>query len=113
MSDIHEELKGPFLPPPVGVGTKVGDQTFFRPVKETEQEIIQDLRQKMRKIEGDIGLCDRVLVAKNSPGFTEFIKAVETKRDITRRDMETCYGTNDVLRMLQGRAQALNSMALI
>ena len=115
--DIHEELKGllegPFLGPPIGVEPKVGDSAHFRPIKETEGEYIADLQAKIRKAEGEIGLCDRVLVAKNSPGFVEFMKAVETKRDITRRDMESCYGSNDLLRMLQGRAQALNSMALI
>ncbi len=110
--DIHEELKGPFLGPPISTQGKVGE-SHFRPIKETEAEYIADIRGKIRKLEGEIGLCDRVLVAKNSPGFTEFIKAVQTKRDITRRDMETCYGSNDMIRILQGRAQALNSMALI
>ena len=92
---------------------KTGDSLHFRPTKETEAEYIQDMRDRMRKLEGEIGLCDRVLVAKNSPGFTEFIKAVELKRDITRRDMEGCYGDDSMLRILQGRAQAFSSMAMI
>ncbi len=113
LEELKEVLQGPFLGPPVGVGPKVGGSSHFRPIEQTEAEYIEDIRTKIRKAEGEVGLCDRILVAKNSPGFVEFIKAVELKRDITRRDMEACYGTNDMLRMLQGRAQALNSMALI
>jgi hypothetical protein len=105
--------EGPFLGQTPTIEDKTGDSLHFRPMKETEAEYIQDLRDKMSKLSGEIGLCDRILVAKNSPGFTEFIKAVTLKRDITRRDMEGCYGDDSMLRILQGRCQALTSMALI
>ena len=105
--------EGPFLGQTPTIAEKTGDSLHFRPTQETEAEYIQDLRDKMGKLAGEIGLCDRILVAKNSPGFTEFIKAVVLKRDITRRDMEGCYGDDSMLRILQGRCQALTSMGMI
>lgn len=113
--DIHEELKGPFLPPPINMGERggPGPGSFFGSVQEQERQYIQDLRDRIRKIEGELGLCNRILVAKNSPGFMEFIKAVTNKRDLTRRDLEVSSGSNEELRVLQGRTQALSSMALI
>lgn len=110
MSDLP---KGPFLQPSLTTEGKTGENTHFRSVKEREAEYIADLRGKMRKLRADIGLADRVLVLKNAPGFTEFVTAVTRKRDLVRRDMETCFGDNSTLRMLQGRTQALTSILTI
>lgn len=105
--------EGPFLSPPLSTESKGGDSQHFRSVRDQEAEYIADLRAKMRKLRADIGLADRVLVLKNAPGFTEFVTAVTRKRDLVRRDMETCFGDNTVLRMLQGRTQALTSILSI
>ncbi len=105
--------KGPFLNPPLSTDAKTGEGTHFRSVREQEAEYITDLRAKMGKLRADIGLADRVLVLRNAPGFVEFVTAVTRKRDLVRRDMETCFGDNSTLRMLQGRTQALTSILSI
>lgn len=110
MQDFPE---GPFLSPPLSVDSKSGTGTHFQPIQEQEAEYISELRGKIRKLRGDMGLADRVLVLKNAPGFAEFLTAVRRKRDLIRRDMETCRGENSELRMLQGRTQALTSIIAI
>jgi hypothetical protein len=105
--------EGPFLSPPLSPEAKSGESQQFRPIQEQEAEYIAELRGKIRKIQGDLGLADRVLVLKNAPGFSEFLTAVRRKRDLIRRDMETCQEGNEVLRMLQGRTQALTSIISI
>jgi hypothetical protein len=84
--------------------TMIGDQ---------EREQTRELDERIRKIEGDIGLADRTLAAVHGPGFQDFIEAVRRKRDLTRRDMEGCYDDDSHMRILQGRTQALTSMISI
>lgn len=83
----------------------------FSPIGEIEEEYRTRLVDQMRKLEGDIGLADRVLALKGSPGCTEFVEAVKKKRDRARRDMELCHEGDSMLRMLQGRTQAYSAIA--
>jgi hypothetical protein len=110
---VSELPKGPFLSSPLSTEAKSGEGTHFRPIKDAEADYIRELQDKVRKYKADIVLADRVLAVKNSPGFQEFVIAVRRKRDLTRRDMECHYGEDSVLRILQGRTQALTSMLSI
>jgi hypothetical protein len=83
----------------------------FDPIKEMEEEYRSKLSDQIRKTEGDIGLADRALSLQGAPGYSEFIKAVERKRDRARRDMELCQDSDSTLRMLQGRTQAYSAIA--
>lgn len=98
----------------LGKRVSVADKAnTFAPIDEQEREYVGELKDRIRKIEGDIGLSDRVLAAINGPGFQDFIEAVRRKRDLTRRDMEGCYDDDSHMRILQGRTQALTSMISI
>ena len=60
-----------------------------------------------------ITLARQIVAIRHSPGFAEFEKAVRASRDNTLKRLVTSTAGNDWLRVLQGQAQAYESILAV
>jgi hypothetical protein len=89
---------------------KLTPQNDFWDEKAQERRLRERLDEEIRKLDGTLGLAKKTLALQNAPGWQEFLKAVEDCRAHRRVELELCSGSNDEVRILQGRVRELGAL---
>ncbi len=77
-----------------------------RRTKESYQKQIDQLNRV-------IALSRKTLTLKHQPGFKEFTESIESLRQVEQSKLVTCFSSNDHMRIIQGKAQALSDILAI
>lgn len=72
-------------------------------VQARESAEIAELVDRIRSVKGAISLGHRAMAMQHSPGYAEFLKAVEDVQQHLTRQLITCLKENDHMRIVQGR----------
>ncbi|MDL1985729.1 MAG: hypothetical protein LWX54_16370, partial [Deltaproteobacteria bacterium] len=89
------------------------DQDFWN-VGKQEHMKLRELKTRVEANDRAIQMGKRALALQGTPGFNDFVEAVEGARKFVADQLLTSTNSNDYLRVLQGKAQALNDvMALL
>jgi hypothetical protein len=76
----------------------------------------EELRRITNAIEGNeraLGLANRIMALRESSGFQDMVKAVEDLIDHNDQQMVACMASDSMLRVLQGKSQALRDILKI
>ena len=79
-------------------------------VKAQERMAVSKIDAEINNLRGAVGLAEKILALKGNAGWLEFVKAIEDCRAYRRQELELSAGTNDELRIMQGRCRELGSI---
>jgi len=85
----------------------------FRDVREQEEATIRKLREELSSLEAEINLTRRSLALRGAAGYDDFVKAIEVLQARVQRHWMAFLGEDPYLRVLQGKAQALQDVLTI
>ena len=78
--------------------------------KAQERMAVGRIDAEINNLKGAVGLAEKILALKGNAGWLEFVKAIEGCRAYRRQELELSAGTNDELRILQGRCRELGAI---
>ena len=79
-------------------------------VKAQERMAVSKIDAEINNLRGAVGLAEKILALKGNAGWLEFVKAIEDCRAYRRQELELSAGTNDELRIMQGRCRELGAI---
>ncbi len=82
----------------------------FWSTKAQEEAAVRKLDTEIGTLKGAIGLAEKMMGLRASPGWLDFVKAVEGCKAWRQKELEACQGSNEDMRILQGRCRELNAL---
>lgn len=82
----------------------------FWDVRKREQEQIAHLQRAIASVSKQLEVLENAEALRSSRGFAEFQASIGHLHDEVVRQMVGCTESNETLRMLQGKAQALRDI---
>lgn len=79
-------------------------------VRDREAKEEAELRRAKERLEREINLGRRASTLQHQPGYQDFVKAVEGVHQAVITKMVGCNGDDSLMRVLQGKAQALGDV---
>jgi len=79
-------------------------------VRDIERREEMQLRNDIATIDRELFLARKSISLQSAAGFKEFLDGIQKLREVTVRKMVGCTEGNDQLRILQGKAQALQDI---
>lgn len=67
-------------------------------------------RREIDQLQRKINLCRRTLSLRAQSGFKEFLDDIDSLRQVELNKLIGCYSSNENMRIIQGRAQALSDI---
>lgn len=83
----------------------------FRDIRQQEREAMDAVRKDIGAIDGQIGMAKRAQALRHSPGWQDYVAAVEQAIRRATDELVTTSRSNEYLRQLQGRVQALRDVS--
>ncbi len=82
----------------------------FWSTKAQEEAVVRRLDTEIGTLKGAIGLAEKMMGLRSAPGWKDFVEAVEGCKAWRQKELEACQGSNEDLRILQGRCRELNAL---
>lgn len=82
----------------------------FWDVRAQEQKTKGHYQGQIDQLKRVIALGKRTLALRSQPGFKEFLQAIEDLRQAEQAKLVACFSGNEHMRIIQGKAQALNDV---
>lgn len=85
----------------------------FWDVRAREKAGADLMRDAKAAMTGKIAIAKRLLSLQHQPGYQDYVQAVEALHQHIVNSLVTFQGDNDMMRVQQGRAQALGEMVVL
>lgn len=92
------------------IDRKLHSEDDFWDIRAQETRTQDSYKRQIDQLKRVINLGQQTLSLRGQPGFLQFIEAIEGLREAEQAKLVACYSGNDHMRIIQGKAQALNDI---
>lgn len=85
----------------------------FWDVRSQEKKVKERYQGQIDQLKRVINLGKRTLSLRSQSGFPDFLSAIENLREAETAKLVACFGGNEHMRIIQGKAQALNDILAV
>lgn len=85
----------------------------FEDVRVSERRLYDEVHRRMQAIDAEISATQRAQAIQHAPGFADFILSIEALIQRSTTELVTTTKSNEYMRQLQGRVQALRDIATL
>lgn len=92
------------------IDRKLNSEDDFWDIRAQESRTQDSYKKQIDQLKRVIHLGRQTLSLRGQPGFVKFIEAIDGLREAEQAKLVACYSGNDHMRIIQGKAQALNDI---